>query len=356
MQPSRLSQFHLAKFYFPAATGYRFAKGCCKCNTQVIILPFGVHKNIHTIVGFCCHAECDMQHSCMPRRRRKSNGERAIEAFVPLVALFIFAWYFSPQFRSLVVTVAAIVGGVLVIGLIMWLVLRKRRAAKQAEVVAEPVSLPTVAAPRSRALILAEIKSARQSSPRFTAELLSSLEWRRFEILVMLYFQKTGHEAKRSRAGADGGVDIFLSQPGQSKPQACVQCKAWNVYDVGVKPVRELLGVMAADSIPLGYFVTTGVFTNEATMFAHGKPLVLMDGRHFLDALNALPEGDRAAILQEVTAGDYTTPTCPRCDVKMVQRESDKGPFWGCRSYPRCRQTFKMAEKDAGDRRYMPAE
>jgi len=191
-------------------------------------------------------------------------------------------------------------------------------------------------------------KQSTQGAPaRFTSDLLAELEWRRFEILVTLYFQKTGHEARRSRAGADGGVDIFISQPRQTQPQACVQCKAWNTYDVGVKPVRELFGVMAADSIPSGYFVTSGSFSSEAMAFARDKPLVLIDGKQLLENLNSMPEPDRAAILQEVTSGDYTTPTCPRCDVKMVQRDGSKGAFWGCRSFPQCRQTFKMSDQEA---------
>ena len=55
------------------------------------------------------------------------------------------------------------------------------------------------------------------------------------------YFQRTGFEAERSRIGADGGVDILLSKPGEVQPYAYVQCKAWRKYNVGIKAVRELL-------------------------------------------------------------------------------------------------------------------
>lgn len=176
-------------------------------------------------------------------------------------------------------------------------------------------------------------------------ELLDALEWRRFEELVTWYFQRTGFEAERSRIGADGGVDILLSKPGEVQPYAYVQCKAWHKYNVGIKAVRELFGVMASDEIPRGFFVTTGEFTEEAARFAQGKKMTLVDGSSLLADINALPESDRSAILQQVTAGDYTTPTCPRCDVKMVRRTGSDGDFWGCVNYskrPSCRQTFKM--------------
>jgi restriction system protein len=178
-------------------------------------------------------------------------------------------------------------------------------------------------------------------------DLLDALEWRRFEELVTWYFQRTGFEAERSRVGADGGVDILLSKAGDVQPHAYVQCKAWHRYKVGIKPIRELFGVMASDEIPRGFFVTTGEFTEEAARFAQGKKMTLVDGSSLLADINALPESDRSAILQQVTAGDYTTPTCPQCDVKMVRRTGKGGEFWGCPNYsrrPSCRQTFKMRE------------
>lgn len=63
------------------------------------------------------------------------------------------------------------------------------------------------------------VKSPSSCSSVATAtELLDALEWRRFEELVTWYFQTTGFDAKRSRVGADGGVDILLSNHGESSP------------------------------------------------------------------------------------------------------------------------------------------
>jgi restriction system protein len=140
-------------------------------------------------------------------------------------------------------------------------------------------------------------------------------------------------------------VDILVSRPGDATHKAYVQCKAWRVYDVGVKPVRELFGVMAADHVPEGYFVTSGEFTTEAIEFARGRPLTLIDGSRLIGEINSLPEESRRQILQEILSGDYTTPTCPRCDVKMIERPGPKGPFWGCYNYPCCRQTLNIRQE-----------
>jgi len=176
---------------------------------------------------------------------------------------------------------------------------------------------------------------------RLNRDALSRLEWRRFEELIHGYFETQGWNAQRSRVGADGGIDIFLYRPGQHRPGACVQCKAWHSYTVGVKPVRELLGVMAAENIPEGYFVTTSNYTAEALAFAEGKSLKLLTGDDILAQFSALPDSDHTKIVSHAFRGDFETPTCPSCDKKMVRREAET-PFWGCTSYPRCRQTFKL--------------
>ena len=137
---------------------------------------------------------------------------------------------------------------------------------------------------------------------------------------------------------------LYDNETGQ--PVAVIQCKAWS-NKVGVKPVRELLGVMTAKQVQRGIFVTTSDYTGEAKEFASGVAgLELIDGYNLLERIQVLSPDKRASLLETATLGDYTTPTCPRCDVKMVSREAKKGGsvgsvFWGCRHYPRCKQTFK---------------
>ncbi|HEX5176092.1 MAG TPA: restriction endonuclease [Chthoniobacteraceae bacterium] len=50
------------------------------------------------------------------------------------------------------------------------------------------------------------------------------------------------------------------------------------VYKVGVKPIRELYGVLMAGRADRAIFMTSGVYTREAQEFADGKPMQLIDG------------------------------------------------------------------------------
>ena len=128
-----------------------------------------------------------------------------------------------------------------------------------------------------------------------------------------------------------------------------MQRKRWKTYKVGVKPVRELFGVMAAEKADRAVFITSGVYTNEALQFAQGKPLDLVDGaqlaqmlRRFQQALKRTLEPSMAtagpAPAPATAAEIPTRPKCPRCGSEMVLRRARKGAhagreFWGCSAY-----------------------
>lgn len=172
--------------------------------------------------------------------------------------------------------------------------------------------------------------------------LLRSLEWYRFEKLAADFYDASGYKSRVTRQGADGGVDVELFSAGEEKTTTLLQCKAWNTYKVGVKPVRELFGVMAAQKVPNGIFLTTGEFTSDARDFARDKSLELIDGATLLARILKMPADVSRGLLERATEGDYTTPTCPKCGIKMTKRSGNNGAFWGCVRYPRCRQTFAL--------------
>jgi len=181
----------------------------------------------------------------------------------------------------------------------------------------------------------------------WSLDLLRALEWKRFELICAAYYQKLGFRVETIRCGADGGIDAKLFWGDGAKPAAILQCKAWNTYHVGVKPVRELLGVMAHNGVSKGIFLATGNFTREAVEFADASPIELVTGQDFLAKINELPADFKEELLREATKGDYVTPTCPACGIKMVKRSGNRGEFWGCHNYPRCRQRFAVSDEVA---------
>jgi restriction system protein len=180
----------------------------------------------------------------------------------------------------------------------------------------------------------------------WSRELIRSLDWKRFEELCAAYFEAKGRKAKVTDLGADGGIDVLLY--GESDPEkilGVVQCKAWKDRPVGVKEIRELLGLMTDADCPLGIYITTSSYTPNAKAFAEGKHIKLMDAGQLLKLIQGLPLEAQTALLQKTTTGDYTTPSCPNCGAKLVSRTTRKGKnagqsFWGCPNFPRCKYTM----------------
>src|SRR5688500_10650923 len=176
---------------------------------------------------------------------------------------------------------------------------------------------------------------------QWTPELLKRLEWRRFEELCAAYFAALGFRGDLAGA-ADGGVAINLYEQGSKSASIIVQCRPWNAHRVGIKPVRELRGAMASGKFGEGVLVTSGKFTQEARDFAGKEGVSLIDGPDLVAKIAALVPDKALALYKLATQGDFLTPTCPSCAIKMISRKSTAHgrPYWGCRNYPACKQTF----------------
>lgn len=226
---------------------------------------------------------------------------------------------------------------------------QRRNHASSAAARRETPAMPPMAAKTFQEHIAERLASMQKpASPRpppfagppadaaeLTPELLRRLEWKRFEQLVALYYNETGVRAECTRIGADGGVDVYLYRAGQGRPYCYVQCKAWGSRVVKVDEMRALFGVMAAQGVRDGVFATTSDFSADARAFARQNNIALVDADELVTQFGKLAEDVRRRILTTITAGDFTTPTCPQCDTKMIWKES--AGFWGCPSYPRCR-------------------
>jgi len=183
---------------------------------------------------------------------------------------------------------------------------------------------------------------------KWNAELLKRLEWRRFEELCAAYYEAAGYATRIDHGSPQGGVDIVLQQKGGAQARVA-RCKAWDAYRVGVKSVREVRRSMAAARLAGGILLTSGRFTQEAVKLAAAEGVELVDGAALLDRIAALPPEKALGLLQFATQGDFLTPTCPSCSIKMIQRQSTREgrKFWGCRNYPACKQTFAGTAADA---------
>jgi restriction system protein len=178
----------------------------------------------------------------------------------------------------------------------------------------------------------------------WSLELIRDVEWKRFEDVCQKFYESKGIRSETTPLGPDGGIDIRLYQDDTGKATSVVQCKAWGAKFVGVQPVRELLGVMTHERIGKGFFMTCGRFSDDAKVVANNNRITLIDGQMLLMMILRLPAKAQKTLLEFATEGDYTTPTCPGCGLKMrsITGTTGRPDFWGCPDYPKCRHKLGM--------------
>jgi restriction system protein len=188
-------------------------------------------------------------------------------------------------------------------------------------------------------------RRAKFNSSVWTLELLRHLEWRRFEELCTAYFEALGFTASVTRSRTDGAAHITLRIEGADAPTVLARCKAWSAYPIGIKALHELHAAMALAGVGEGAFLTSGRFTQPTVEFAAKHHIKLIDGAGLLSEFASLVPEKALARLQLATKGDFLTPTCPCCSIKMTSRKStgEGRAFWGCENYPRCKETFSTA-------------
>jgi restriction system protein len=105
---------------------------------------------------------------------------------------------------------------------------------------------------------------------------IRDLSRRQFESIVGEAFRRRGYSVMENAVdGPDGGIDLVLRKGGE---KIYVQCKQWKKRRVGVKPIRELYGVIVAGGAKGGFFVASGDYSEEARAFAKRTGIQLIDG------------------------------------------------------------------------------
>ncbi len=102
---------------------------------------------------------------------------------------------------------------------------------------------------------------------------------------------------------------------------------------------------MAIQKVRRGVFISTSTFTKDAKTFGEeSNALQLLDGVNFIKKILELPEDKQTALINSAFEGDYKTPSCASCGIKMKERTGTNGSFWGCAAFPKCKNTLKIKQ------------
>lgn len=193
-------------------------------------------------------------------------------------------------------------------------------------------------------------------------EELQKIPWKDFENMIAEAYRRQGYGVEENLGGgADGGIDLTLRRGSE---KVLVQCKQWKSgKPVPVERIREMFGLLKADASATGaVFITTSRYTPEASRFAAGKQMTLIDGPKLLEMLHTVQATDRSEVGSIETAPSQAMASarveiadasaCPKCGQPMLRRTAKRGvnagsDFWGCSTYPKCSGTRAMAEAKA---------
>ena len=166
---------------------------------------------------------------------------------------------------------------------------------------------------------------------------IKSLSWKEFEELIAEAYRRKGYSVVENYGvGADGGIDLVLKKAGNL---FLVQCKHWKTQKVDVRVVREMYGLMTAEHASGVMLITSGLFTQEAKIFAEDKPIELVEGYQVTDLISSA-QGKPFRSANDIQRPQSET-TCSKCGANLVVRVARKGKhpgskFWGCSKFPRC--------------------
>jgi hypothetical protein len=149
---------------------------------------------------------------------------------------------------------------------------------------------------------------------------LRLLDSEEFEWLVGELFRREGWTVRETgnRDGPDGNIDLELTRDGN---RVIVQCKRWASWLVGVDDIRQFLGTLMREKLPVsaGIFVTLSTFTEQARDEATQAGLSIIEGSELYRRIDKVKR----------------TEPCPLCETPMIFGKSDYGWWLRC-SEPGC--------------------
>ena len=174
-----------------------------------------------------------------------------------------------------------------------------------------------------------------------TFDYLKELDDAEFDKLIVMVFKQRGYAVSTKDECKQESVDLILKMNGET---TYIQYKHWREYEVDVAVLEDFDAVMEAESISHGIVITTGLFTQDALEYSHGKHLLLINGIDLSQMIEVLAtsSNDEEQIEEVEDEMPELEPLCPICSREMIKRTAKKGKnagntFWGCSQFPNCR-------------------
>jgi restriction system protein len=162
---------------------------------------------------------------------------------------------------------------------------------------------------------------------------IDDMDGRQFEHYLGHLFKAHGYAVQVTRAAGDYGADLVIIKDGK---KIVVQAKRYS-KNVGLKAVQEVQASIAHYGASEGWVIANREYTDEAYALAKSNRIRLINREQLIEMILKLNPGAAPSAKAVKQAMPTIEKTCSKCGSTMVLRKGPKGEFYGCSSYPKCR-------------------
>lgn len=149
-----------------------------------------------------------------------------------------------------------------------------------------------------------ERKKKLEYERRKNIEYLKNMNPVEFEKFIAELFSFYGYKTRTTQVSGDNGVDIFIYK---GNYKYIIQCKRYK-GTVGAPDMRDFYGTLMHERAKVGFFITTGHYSEQAKSFAKDKPIELIDGGKLVSLVSefadAKVKGESSRYNQEWTQNE----------------------------------------------------
>ncbi|GFR38150.1 hypothetical protein PRECH8_14460 [Insulibacter thermoxylanivorax] len=156
-----------------------------------------------------------------------------------------------------------------------------------------------------------------------------------FEHYLKLLFSAQGYKVEVTRAAGDYGADLILRKDNK---KIVVQAKRY-AKNVGISAIQEVVASKAYYGADEAWVVTNSDFTEAARNLAESNGVILINRERLIEMILEINPQNTVTPKQVLDENKSETIICDRCGSQMVIRKSHRGQFYGCSSFPKCRNT-----------------
>lgn len=164
---------------------------------------------------------------------------------------------------------------------------------------------------------------------------IDQMDGRQFEHYLGLLFRNQGYKVEVTRAAGDYGADLIIQKDGK---KIVVQAKRYS-KNVGIEAVQQAQASIAHYKAHEAWVVSNRDYTDAARNLASSNSVRLINRDKLIEMILQMNPTTKPNPKQVIAQLPQKEMLCERCGEKMILRKGAKGEFYGCSSYPKCRNT-----------------